>query len=156
MRQQKSLFIKAIIGEFLKYAVVGGVAFLVDSGVLALFYYIFLNHVEVVFWGHFELRIVLSTAAGFVAGLIANYILSTIFVFNKETQKNGMGKVQAFLIYAVVGIVGLLLTELGMSLGKLILGTHYEAFMMMVKVVVAGVVLIWNYLGRKIFVYKWA
>lgn len=156
MKQRKSLFSKAIIGEFLKYVVVGGVAFLVDAGVLSLCFYIFLDHVDVRFWGSFDLRTVLATAIGFAAGLIANYILSTIFVFNKETQKNGMGKTRAFLIYAVVGVIGLILTELGMALGETVLGIHYDSLMMLVKIVVAGIVLIWNYLGRKIFVYKWA
>lgn len=156
MEKRRTLLDRAVIMEFLRYVVVGGVAFLVDAGVLALFYYIFLEHVDVLFWNHFDLRTVLSTATGFLAGLIVNYILSTIFVFNKETQKNGMGRVRAFFIYTVVGIVGLLLTELGMSLGRLILSTHYESFILIVKVIVAGLVLIWNYLGRKIFVYKWA
>ena len=156
MQKKKFPLNRGVIREFMKYVVVGGVAFLADGGVLALFYYVFLNRVDVLFWNHFDLRTIFSTAAGFTAGLIINYILSTLLVFNKETQKNSMGRVQAFTIYAVVGIVGLLLTELGMSLGRLILNSYYTSFMLIVKVVVAGIVLVWNYLGRKIFVYKWA
>ncbi len=156
MGRWKSLLNGAVFREFIKYAVVGGVSFLVDAGVLALFYYVIFCHVEVLFWNHFDLRTILATAAGFVAGLLVNYILSIRFVFNKDTQKKENGKAKSFLIYTVVGVIGFVLTELGMTLGRVILGTHYNTLVLLVKVVVAGIVLIWNYLGRKIFVYKWA
>ena len=42
------------------------------------------------------------------------------------------------------------MTELGMMLGVALLG---DAFLLPIKIVVAGLVMVWNYLGRKIFVY---
>lgn len=73
-KSSKNLF------EFLRYAIVGGVAALIDMGVLALFK-------EVVFGGSEKVSvIILSTTAGFFAGLAVNFILSRIFVFTSEEQ----------------------------------------------------------------------
>jgi putative flippase GtrA len=142
-----------VLKEFLRYCVVGGIAFLVDAGVLALFYYIIFEHVNALIFGSIDLRNTLATACGFIAGLAANYVLSILFVFNSSKQKS-KNNAKAFLIYAVVGIIGLGLTEVGMNLGKAVLDESYDKLMPLVKVVVAGIVLVWNYIGRKIFVYK--
>lgn len=142
-----------VLKEFLRYCVVGGLAFVVDAGVLWLFYNIVFLHIDATIFGGIDLRNTLATACGFVAGLIANYILSILFVFNNDKQKS-KNSLKAFLIYAIVGIIGLGLTEVGMNLGKAVLDSSYDRFILLVKMVVAGVVLVWNYVGRKVFVYK--
>jgi putative flippase GtrA len=142
-----------VFKEFIRYCIVGGIAFLVDAGVLALFYYIFFKNIDASIFGNIDLRITLATACGFIAGLIANYILSIIFVFNNDKQKS-KNNAKAFLIYVIVGVIGFALTEFGMHLGKAIFDKSYDTYMPLVKVVVAGIVLVWNYIGRKIFVYK--
>lgn len=135
--------------EFLKYAVVGGLAFLVDTGVLIFFK-------ELVFHSREgEVAIVLSTALGFVAGLIFNFIVSHIFVFKSEEQRKRGQNLRGFILYGVVGVVGLLLTEAGMLAGVRIIGSE-GFYYVLVKCIVAGVVLVWNYVARKIFVYKGA
>ena len=135
--------IKQLFFEFVRYLLVGGTAFLVDTGVLALFYDVLLPEL-----GGFSLYI--ATAIGFIAGLIVNYILSLVFVF-KSARGTQVGRsVGAFLIFAVIGIIGLGLTELGMYIGTEKLGLHY----LLVKFVVTGIVLMWNYLGRKILIFK--
>ncbi|SHH90907.1 Putative flippase GtrA (transmembrane translocase of bactoprenol-linked glucose) [Sporobacter termitidis DSM 10068] len=135
--------LRPLLLEFIRYCVVGGAAFLVDAGILALF-----NQVILPELGGYRLYI--ATAIGFLAGLVFNYIFSLLFVFS--AAKNGrVGRsVGAFAIFAVVGGIGLGLTELGMYIGVSRLGLHY----MLVKVVVTAVVLMWNYLGRKILIFK--
>ena len=71
-------------------------------------------------------------------------------MFNRPEQKDKGRTVGAFLVFAAVGIVGLVLTELGMMLGVSLFGDRYLVF---IKIVVAAIVLVWNYIGRKIFVY---
>lgn len=71
-------------------------------------------------------------------------------MFNRPGQQEKGKSLGAFLIFAVVGLIGLALTELGMMLGVALLG---DAFLLPIKIVVAGLVMVWNYLGRKIFVY---
>lgn len=149
---------KALIFEFLRYAVVGGVAFLVDFGTFALLR-------ELAFGGSDgRAAIIVSTAAGFVLGLAVNYILSMLVVFRTEKQQKQGRNARAVLIFFAVGLVGLLLTELLQYLGEKVflvssLGESFDALVRgygkyAVKVVVAAIVLVWNYVGRKIFVFK--
>lgn len=149
---------KALIFEFLRYVLVGGIAFLVDFGTFALFR-------ELLFGGaEGNVAITVSTAAGFVAGLAVNYILSMLIVFRTEKQQKQGKNARAVFIFFAVGLIGLGLTELlqwlgetrllttafGKGLDKALFGYGKYA----VKIVVAGIVLIWNYVGRKIFVFK--
>ena len=139
---------KKTIFELLRYLIVGAIAALVDLGVLALF-------TELIFSGDKGvLAISVSTAAGFIAGLICNYLLSMLFVFvNAEQKKKNKKKFKTFLIFAVVGIIGLILTELLMNLGMLFV-PEKGFWYLLLSCFVKGVVMLWNYLGRKIFVYK--
>ncbi len=148
--------IKPLIMEFARYLVVGGASFLVDWGVLYLTYnYVFaglegaqlaLGSVVLGSW-----RLLSATAAGFILGLIFNYILSLIWVFKSAKESNKGKTAGAFAIFAIVGIIGLLLTEVGMELGTRWAGQQYY---MVVKIFVAGVVLLWNYGARKILIFK--
>ena len=54
------------------------------------------------------------------------------------------------MVFGVIGLVGLGLTELGMCLGIECLGWNY----MVVKILVTGGVLMWNYLGRRLIVFR--
>ena len=137
---------KQLLGEFLRYVVVGGVSFLVDAGVMAA--------VKEVFYKEncTPSQMALCVAAGFVSGLLCNYLLSSFFVFRSPEQQKDGKNFRAFLIYLLVGIIGFGLTELGMFIGVAIVGSE-GLWYLLVKCFVAGVVLIWNYVGRKIFVY---
>ncbi len=140
-KSSKNLF------EFLRYAIVGGVAALIDMGVLALFK-------EVVFGGSEKVSvIILSTTAGFFAGLAVNFILSRIFVFTSEEQHSKDKGWKGFLLYALVGAIGYGLTVLLMWVGTNITG-RAGFWYLLVNCVVKGIVLIWNYVGRKILVYR--
>ena len=139
---------KKLIFEFLRYAVVGGISAVIDMGVnfVMLFY---------VLGGTKDDRglVAISVAAGFIVGLLVNFILSNIFVFNKEEQKEKGRTTKAFLIYALVGVIGFGLTE-----ALTIAGTHFIGdggiWYLVLTCFVKGVVLVWNYVGRKIFVYR--
>ena len=70
MKKRDTLF------EFLRYAVVGGVAAVVDMAVN----YLMLYHVFSAGKDD-KTYVAISVAVGFIAGLIVNFILSNIFVF---------------------------------------------------------------------------
>ncbi len=139
----KKILSVSLIKEFFRYAVVGGLSFLADFGTLTLFE-------EVVFSQEENWQIFVSTAAGFVVGLVMNYILSLVFVFRSEDNRSSGKSVGEFIVFALVGVVGLGITEGLMHLGVNILHFHY----MITKIVTAGIVLVWNYLGRKILVFN--
>jgi putative flippase GtrA len=144
--QEKSK-INNLLFEFLRYCVVGGIAFVVDTGVLVFFREIVFNKNES------AAVMAKSVAAGFIAGLIVNYILSMLVVFRTPGQQKKGKTVRAFVIFAVVGLVGLGLTELFMYLGVKIVGPA-GLWYILVKCFVTAIVLVWNYIGRKIFVFK--
>ncbi len=131
-----------LAGEFLRYVVVGGLAFLVDLGTLTL--------AQELIFKTIPFGIYLATAIGFVVGLTVNYALSLRLVFTQEKDRGKGRTVSAFLVFGLIGLLGLGWTELGMWIGVSVLGGHYAR----VKIVVTGAVLLWNYLGRKILIFN--
>lgn len=143
----KRLLEKNNIFEFIRYIFVGGISALVDMGVLYIM-------TEFAFDGKKDgIALTLSVAAGFVFGLIVNYLFSQLFVFTSKEQREKGKKASAFFIYAVVGLIGFVLTELLMHIGMLFV-SHEGLWYILLNCFVKGVVLIWNYVGRKIFVYR--
>ncbi|MBE6684005.1 MAG: GtrA family protein [Ruminococcaceae bacterium] len=150
---------KKLIKELLRYMVAGGSAFACDLLTKTLFHSLILpadmGSFSVLGFVN-EVRVTLATAAGFIVGLIVNYLVSIFFVFTSESQKEKGKGVKAFLIYLAVSVVGLLInigvTQLGcniMSISK-----DDTIMFMLISCAAAAVALIWNYIGRKIFVYK--
>ena len=139
---------KKTIFELFRYLVVGAIAALVDLGVLALF-------TEVIFSGNKDFwPLTVSTASGFIAGLISNYLLSMLFVFvNPEQKEKNKKWIKTFTVFAIIGVIGLVLTEILMHLGMLVV-SEKGFWYILLSCFVKGVVMLWNYLGRKIFVYK--
>lgn len=150
---------KSLIKELLRYCVAGGSAFVLDLITKTLFNsHILPENMGLIsiFGFDFELRVTLATIAGFIVGLIVNYVISIVFVFTSDSQKERGRGVKAFMVYFAVSVVGLLVnlgvTHLGCNL--LSVGRDDTVAFMFVSCVAAGMALIWNYIGRKIFVYK--
>ncbi len=121
--------------QFFRYAFVGGIATVVDWGVQYLVTTIGVHYL-------------ISAVFAFLAGLTVNFCLSKMFVFNSQTAK--MGNVSEFISYGVIGIIGL-----GITLGLMFLITDIAKLHFMAsKVITTLIVLFWNYLARKIFIYK--
>jgi len=137
---------RQLIYEFLRYVLVGGMAFLVDFGVLYLSKTLFFPHM-----GH--TGILLAAALGFTAGLIINYIFSLLFVFKQIDENAKRRKIRSFVLFVIIGIIGLLITELCMYAGVNLFG---QKWYLIVKIFTAGIVLLWNYAGRKVLIFKGA
>lgn len=133
--------VKNLIVQFIRYAIVGGIAFVADFSTLSIVYKVLLKN--------YQYGLFFGTAAGFIVGTIVNYCISKRFVFSKDTSRTKNTFLE-FLIYAIIGFLGLLLTELGMYLGVEILLINYAV----TKILVAGMVLLWNFLARRFLVYK--
>ena len=134
--------IKNLIGEFVRYLLVGGLSFVVDFLVLCFFQELVFHHVQ---YGLYY-----STALGFLSGLTVNYILSITFVFDAAKKTRVGRSLKDIIVFAVIGIVGLVLSEIGMYAGAGVLHFPYQ----LIKLVVTAVVLMWNYLGRKLLIFK--
>ena len=141
-------FKKETLFEFLRYAVVGGVAALVDMGVNYAMLYFILGATQDDKW-----QVAVAVTAGFVIGLIVNFVLSNVFVFRTAEQQKEGKTVKAFVIYAVVGVIGYFLTVGLTLLGTMFIGES-GIWYLLLTCAVKGIVLIWNYIGRKILVYR--
>lgn len=133
---------KIILEEFIRYVFVGGTAFCID--ILTLY---FLK--TQVFFRLGDIGIYISTGLGFLAGLIFNYIFSLIFVFESAKEQKKGRNIFSFFLFTLIGIIGLILTEVGMYVGVDFLNINY----LLTKIIVAVIVLIWNYIARKILIF---
>ena len=133
---------RLVVLEFLRYAVVGCIAFVADFGSLVA--------AQELFFKSCRYGVYLSTAIGFAVGLVVNYVLSLCFVFTASKDQGKGRSLGAFFLLGIIGLLGLIWTEFGMWLGVDCLGWNYK----FVKVAVTGAVLMWNYLGRKILIFR--
>lgn len=132
----KSLFITKSSNtfiQFFRYIFVGGVAFLADGGSLFLITTIGVNYL-------------ISVIFAFVIGLAVNYGLSRLLVFENSSVN---GKIE-FLVYGIIGVIGLGFTEIIMYVLTEIAGLYF----MVSKVIATIIVLVWNFVARKITLYK--
>jgi putative flippase GtrA len=117
-----------------RYVFVGGIAFIADWGSMIALTYLGMNKY-------------IAVAIAFVIGLIVNFILSKIFVFKeKSARTNSTGE---FIAYAIIGVIGLILTEVLVALMVEIMGIS----LIIAKIIAAAIVLLWNFMARKLILY---
>jgi len=121
--------------QFFRYVFVGGAAFIVDF--LSLF----------ILTDYFGIYYIISAALAFIIGLVTNYLLSITWVFN---QRNINNKTIEFSLFAVIGIIGLVLNELFIWFFTSELGFYY----MISKIITAIIILFWNFFARKITLFQ--
>ena len=126
---------KKLIEQLIKFGFVGFLCFFIDWGIM-----VFLTEV-------FGINPLISSGISFTVSVTVNYILSVTFVF--ETDKNA-NKGSQFVIFVLLSIVGLGVNEVCMWLGTDILGIYY----MITKVGATAVVMVYNFITRKIFIEK--
>ena len=124
--------------ELFRYCFVCGFAFVADFGTLIFCREVFFAGAS---WG-----VYVSVILGFTIGHITNYILSLLFVFCEDEERRKGWTWQAFLLFTVVGAMGAGITELGMWIGYGLMHFNY----ILVKIVMAGIVVLWNFVGRKL------
>lgn len=150
---------KELFWEVFRFLLVGGLATVADYLSANLFYALLLPPARIgQTWA-----LIVSTAIGFGVGLVINWVLSLAFVFKAIRDKKQASSKKSFLIYCIVSAVGLAISLLGMQLVKILpafplfgmaqfLGSPWKWWLM--KAVMTCIVLVWNYIGRKLFVFK--
>lgn len=125
---------KKLILQFIKFGIVGLVATVVDFGVLTL-----LKEIAYI-------DVLLASAISFSVSVIANYILSMLFVF-KSVHNN---KIKNFIIFVALSFGGLLLNQFIMWIGTEFVSVYY----LWVKIFATFFVPIYNFVTRKLFLEK--
>ena len=134
----KGLFIEPTEDSFLqffRYIFVGGASFVTDYVLLYIITELGINYL-------------VSGVISFIAGLLVNFALSKLLVFNKKTT--GSERAKEFSVFAVIAVLGLGLTELLMWLFTEKLNWYY----MISKAIAAIIVLFWNFFMKKILLYR--
>lgn len=129
--------------QFIRYVFVGGAATVVDWVSSALIFFLV--------FGSAAKYALLSNAAGFLLGLIVNFLISTVWVFGESKVKS---KAAEFLGFAAIGLVGLLITLLVTKLFEVTLGDQTKLFQIFAKVVSTAISFFWNFFARKYLLYN--
>jgi len=123
---------KKLIDQLIKFGFVGTLCFLIDYGIMILL-------TEII-----GVPYLISCAISFSISVIVNYYLSMKYIF---ASRDDISKRREFVVFVSLSVMGLILTELLMWVMSDLIGIHY----MISKIVVTGIVMIFNFVTRKIF-----
>lgn len=128
----KESFLKKLLAQFMKFGIVGVIAFVIDYGFMVLL-------TEV-----FNVPYLISTTISFIISVVFNYFASMRFVFKR---KDDMSRRREFIIFIVLSVIGLVINDVFMWLMVDFLYIDYRIS----KIVVTFIVAVWNFVTRKIF-----
>lgn len=138
---------KRLITQFLKFGIVGVISFVVDFSLYTACNFLGCPYL-------------ISGLIGFVVSVIVNYILSMKFVFER---RDDMSRKKEFIIYVVLSTIGLGLNELLLYIcvdvvyvnSAFLMGLYGEKLAEIIaKVFATGVVMIYNFVSRKLILEK--
>lgn len=130
---------KKLIGQILKFGVVGFLCFFIDYGIMVA-----LTELA-------GLDSLISSGISFSVSVIVNYILSITMVFDADRSSS---QTRQFLIFLLLSILGLGINQVIMWAGTGILDSYMEKSYLLVKIIATGIVMVYNFITRKIFIEK--
>lgn len=122
----------SLLSQLIRFAVVGGGAFLIDYGIMILLTELF------------GVNYLISCAVSFTVSVIFNYVLSVYWVFNVTGERS---KTQDFAVFIILSIIGLGINQLIMWIAV----DKLHIFYMFSKIGATAVVMVYNFVTRKIF-----
>jgi putative flippase GtrA len=149
---------KKLLAQIAKFGIVGVICFFIDY-----FIYLIANTIMVKTgiaesFRYYEL---ISGFLGFSVSVLANYILSFRFVFERRED---MSRKKEFTIFLILSIIGLGVNELCLFVGIHVIYMNWpwlqswmsESFArnLFFKFAATGVVMVYNFITRKIFLEK--
>lgn len=124
----------------MKFGVVGGIAFAVDYGIM-----VFLTEV-------FGVQYLYSSCISFCVSVIVNYLLSMKYVFD---GRDDIKKQTEFIAFIILSVIGLGINQVVMYLvADIWLKNKIDRAYLIAKFIATFVVMIWNFVSRKIFLEK--
>lgn len=129
-----TIFKNKLLNQILKFGLVGGMAFVIDYVLLYLC------------TEFLHIHYLISSIISFTVSVIFNYILSIKWVFDVKKKQD----VKDFVIFIILSVIGLGINSLIMYVMVEKFGVYY----MLSKIVSTVVVMVYNFITRKIFVEK--
>lgn len=124
--------LKKLMPQIIKFGVVGGTAFFIDYGLL-----LFFTDICGIWY-------LLSSFLSYSISTVFNYWASMKFVFK---GREDMGKGKEFTIFVTLSLMGLGVNQVGMWGFVDGFGMDYK----WAKIIVTAIVMVWNFITRKIF-----
>ncbi len=125
---------KKLLSQIIKFGGVGALCTVIDFVVL----HILTEYVGV--------HVLISAAAAFSVSVVINYYLSVKLVFDVSDG----GRTKKFILFIIFSVIGLIITEIIMKIGVDIFTLNY----ILVKVISTGIVMVFNFITRKLFLEK--
>lgn len=120
----------SLIKQFLKYFGAALIGYVVDFGTL------------LVLTEFYNVHYLISATVGFCLGLVVVYVISKLYVFGESRMRS---KKQEFVMFALIGVIGLALLNIIMWLLTSNLGVNY----IISKLVATIIVYTWNFSARR-------
>ncbi|MBQ2257569.1 MAG: GtrA family protein [Lachnospiraceae bacterium] len=147
------LFMKKLFAQIIKFGFVGGLCFLIDFVISTALFHLLINVTS---------RSAATAVGGFVGftiSVVVNYILSMKFVFER---KEDMSRRKEFVIFVILSVIGLGVNEVillacsavyegSTALMEVFSDTLWFAAS---KVIATAIVMVYNFVSRKIFLEK--
>lgn len=149
---------KQLMQQIVKFGVVGIVATLIDWAIFAILVEVYGAVDPLQAWCTMKTWKTVSTIISFSISMVVNYIGSMRFVFERRED---MSRTREFIIFLILSVIGL---GINVVIIRVLDGMeqwfqNWPAFIahfayMIPKVVATVVVLVWNFVTRKIFLEK--
>ena len=142
-----------LMAQIIKFGFVGGICFLIDFAISTGIFHFLQSVIDK------NIAVVISTALGFVISVVVNYILSMKFVFDR---RDDLSKRKEFVVFVVLSIGGLVISEIITLIcngvytnnGWLVNNISDTIWYGFSRVVSTAVVMVYNFISRKIFLEK--
>ncbi len=129
------MFYNLTVRQFYRYLWVGGIAFVIDAGLLLLL--VKLN-----------LYYIIANTIAFLVANVFNFFAAHYFVFGKKSRFSNLYHIYTFIL--IISTVGLLLND-----AILYIAVDFMSLSLLFsKVLATALVLIWNFSARKRWVYS--
>lgn len=143
--------------ELFRFVVVGVICTLVDLIVSSLVQYVIIPESSIVkfLWFNITVNIFFASLFGFIFGVVTNYFLSIFMVFKNVENKKTSQSFKGFTIFVLLSTIGFFINYAIKEVGNIIIPMedNYLWFIFVFGFATL-VVLIYNYISRKIFLFK--
>ena len=150
---------KKLMEQIMKFGAVGVICFFIDYIVSFITFHIVMA-IGVFGENSFSIGSMIGSALGFTVSVIVNYILSFKFVFER---KEDMNRKAEFVIFIILSVIGLGLNQVVMWICTVPIYNNVEWIQQLLgyslaftvaKIVATAIVMVYNFVTRKIFLEK--
>lgn len=138
---------KKLFEQIIKFGIVGFICFIIDFGLVMLLKIMGVHYL-------------IAGLTGFIVSVIANYLLSFKFVFQR---KDNLDRKKEFIIFVALSAVGCGLNELILYVCMDLIYNSWVALHAIInenqalaasKILATGIVMVYNFITRKAFLEK--